>query len=160
MTTSSYRMMPAFLVLFIVLWMPLVAAAQHGGDAARTVVIRPVANTMAFETTEITAPAGSSIRIVMENTATDPAMQYNVAVLAAAPDDEDSIRAVGLAAMEAGDAAGFIPDHALLLASTATAPPGGRAEVTMTVPPPGEYAFVCLFPGHFLTMRGRLISTP
>lgn len=151
--------MPRALTLLLLMSLaPHVAAAQSGGDVAETFVIRPVGNTMAFETTEITAAAGSRITIVLENTATDPAMQHNIALLDAAPDEDEAIRAVGMAAMEAGD--DFIPDHPLLLAATPLAAPGERTEITLTVPPPGSYAFVCLFPGHFITMRGTLHVIP
>ncbi|TVQ02364.1 MAG: hypothetical protein EA359_11920 [Balneolaceae bacterium] len=30
--------------------------------------------------------------------------------------------------------------------------------VTVTVPPPGSYPYICTYPGHFTMMQGRLIS--
>lgn len=137
----------------------LVNAQDAGDDAPRVVVIEPVGDEMRYATTEITAKAGTRLKIVMRNTATSPAMQHNVALLDAAPDDDALAQEVGMAALDAGPDAGYIPEHRALLAYTAMAAPGERTEVTITVPPPGDYAYVCLFPGHFATMRGVLHAT-
>ncbi len=108
---------------------------------------------MRFETTEIVAQAGSRIQVIFDNTATIQPMQHNVTFLRSA----DAIDAVMTAALSAADR-GFVPDHEAVLASTGTAAPGSRAEVEFTVPPPGEYPYVCLVPAHGFTMRGTLRS--
>ncbi|MGH7710137.1 MAG: plastocyanin/azurin family copper-binding protein [Gemmatimonadaceae bacterium] len=42
------------------------------------------------------------------------------------------------------------------MAFTTLASPGQTVEVTLTVPPPGEYTYICLFPGHATSMFGTL----
>ncbi len=123
------------------------------GDEVQVFVVRPIGNEMRFETTEIVAQAGSRIQVIFDNTATIQPMQHNVTFLRSA----DAIEAVMTAALSAADR-GFVPDHEAILASTGTAAPGSRAEVEFTVPPPGEYPYVCLVPAHGFTMRGTLRS--
>lgn len=43
-----------------------------------------------------------------------------------------------------------------LIAWSKLASSGQTVEITFTVPPPGEYTFVCLFPGHYNMMLGTL----
>ena len=121
-------------------------------DAELVVVAKP--NAMAFATTEITAPAGATVRLVMDNSATtSPAMLHNVVVLRAQGD----IDRVGRAA---AGAANHLPDDPAVLAGTPIAPPGSRTAVVFTMPPAGRYPFVCTYPGHYQFMRGTLVSTP
>ena len=44
-----------------------------------------------------------------------------------------------------------------ILAKTKMIGGGEEAEVSFTAPAPGEYPFLCTFPGHFAVMNGRLI---
>ena len=123
------------------------------GDEVQVFVVRPIGNEMRFETTEIVAQAGSRIKVIFDNIATIQPMQHNVTFIRSA----DAIDAVMTAALTAADR-GFVPDHEAVLASTGTAAPGSRVEVEFTVPPPGEYPYVCLVPAHGFTMRGTLRS--
>ena len=160
---ASFHSSPALpLLLVVVLTTGMYAcgpAEGRTGDASpdvRTVVLEPVGNQMKYDVTEITATAGSQLKIVFKNTATSPAMVHNVALL----EQDAPIEEVGMAAMKAGKDSGFIPDHEALLAYTAMAEPGEEVEVEFTVPPPGEYPYVCLYPGHYVMMRGVLRSEP
>lgn len=115
---------------------------------------------MAYATTEITATEGEHLTLVMDNSATAPAMHHNITVLDVDVEDEAAIEQVAMAAMEAGESSGWIPEHDAIIASTPMAAPGERSEVTFVVPPPGSYPYVCLYPGHFVMMRGVLRVTP
>lgn len=132
----------------------------RSASKADTVVVEPVGDRMEFAVKEIEAKSGTEITIVMNNTASNPAMHHNVAVLEVDVDDDDAITEVGVAAMNAGEERGYVPDHDAILAATPMAAPGGRTEITFTVPPPGSYPYVCLYPGHYVVMRGVLVSTP
>jgi azurin len=133
------------------------AQAALAGDAEPEplrIVIEPVGNQMLFEQDELTAEAGQEITIVFKNTATSPAMEHNVIVL---NDNSDAtINRVGQAALSAADNE-FIPEDDAVIAATPLAKPGETVEVTFTAPSePGEYAYVCTFPGHYVMMRGTL----
>lgn len=118
------------------------------------VVIEPVGNQMLFEQDEFTAEAGQEITIVFKNTATSPAMEHNVLVLS--DNDDATINRVGQAALTAGDNE-YVPDDDAVIAATTLAKPGETVEVTFTAPSePGQYAYVCTFPGHYVMMRGTL----
>ena len=121
-------------------------------DAELVVTSQP--NAMAYATPRIEAPAGATVRVVMDNTGTtSPTMLHNVVVLRTASD----VQRVGRAA--AGDA-DHIPNDAAVLAATPLAGPGGRTAVVFTMPPAGTYPFICTYPGHFQFMQGTLVSTP
>jgi azurin len=47
-----------------------------------------------------------------------------------------------------------------ILVSTPLVYPGESFELSFVMPPPGRYTYVCVFPGHGLTMRGTLVSFP
>ncbi len=117
-------------------------------------VVASTPNAMAYATTEVTAPAGATVRLVMDNRGTtSPAMLHNVVVVRTQGD----VERVGQAG--AGDP-DHLPDDPAVIAGTAIAQPGARTAVVFTMPPPGRYPYVCAYPGHYLMMRGTLVSTP
>lgn len=129
---------------------------QIDADGVRVVTIRPVGNEMRYETTEFSVQAGQQVRIIFENTATSDAMHHNVIVL----DSEDAINRVGNSALEAGPAADYVPEDDAILAHTAMAAPGETVEVTFTAPDtPGDYPYICTYPGHFMLMQGSMTVT-
>ncbi len=120
----------------------------------REVVVPAVRNAMSFAVGEVSAPAGATVRLVMDNSeTTSPAMIHNVVVVAS----EAAVGRVGRAAATAPD---NIPDDEAILAFTPLARPGQRTAVVFTMPPPGRYPFLCTYPGHFRFMQGTLVSTP
>jgi azurin len=122
------------------------------------VIIKPVGNKVLFDTEEITAKAGSRLEVVFDNIATNPGMRHNFVLLDVRPDDETTIGQVGIGAVQAGEAKDYIPDHDAILAYTKIAGAGERVEVEFTVPPPGDYVYICSYLGHYVMMRGVLHS--
>lgn len=119
-------------------------------------VVVAAENAMRYETSRIEAPAGARVRLVIDNTATtSPAMVHNAVVLSAT--DDATVNRVGTAAAGAPD---NVPDDPAILTHTPLAGPGERRAVVFTMPPPGEYRFICTFPGHYQFMRGTLVSRP
>jgi len=127
-----------------------------GGSASNTVTIHPQGNQMKFKETEFTVPADTEIKLVFDNTATSPSMQHNVLVLNEPPED-GIFKEVGQAAVQAGASENYVPDHDAIIAATGLAKPGETTEVTFTTPSePGDYGYVCTFPGHWATMQGTM----
>lgn len=120
----------------------------------QVVVIQPVGDEMKYATTEFTVKAGTPVRVVMENTATQLAMQHNVVITKPGTNTDD----VGLAAVQAGEAGGYIPKHDGVLFYTPLAKPGETTQVEFTAPAPGDYPYVCAFPGHYAFMKGVMHS--
>lgn len=129
------------------------SATAKSPPSPKTITITPDGNKMKFAETEITAQAGQTVTIIFENTATSPAMQHNVVVLNTS--DASAVKRVGQAALSASN---YVPDDPAVLAATDVAKPGETTEVTFTAPDaPGQYRYVCTFPGHFQSMQGTLI---
>jgi len=110
---------------------------------------------MKYELTEFTVKAGQRVKVVMDNTATAPAMQHNVVITKPGTNTDE----VGLAAVTAGEAGSYIPkDSKAILFYTAIAKPGEKTEVVFSAPPAGDYPYLCTFPGHFALMKGVMHS--
>jgi azurin len=138
------------------------AASSNGNETASDgavteITIQPVGNQMKYEQTEFTVPAGEEITITFENTATSPAMQHNVVVLNT--DDDSVVNRVGQAGTAAADT-DYVPDDDAVLAATDMSEPGETVSVTFTAPSePGDYRYICTFPGHYTVMQGTMTVT-
>ncbi|HHM21395.1 MAG TPA: hypothetical protein ENJ20_05165 [Bacteroidetes bacterium] len=135
----------------------LVAAGTGCGEKVKTVdhiVIRPVGNTLKFETEEFTVKAGSTVTAVMDNTATSPALLHNVVMCS----PNSNINELGLAAVKAGEETGYVPDDERVKFVVPMAKPGEKTEIKFVAPPPGDYPFFCSYPGHFGLMQGVMHS--
>lgn len=131
-------------------------ASAESGDVAKSVTLHPEGNQMRYQETEFTVPAGEQVEIVFDNTATSPSMQHNVVVLNVEPSDEVFQR-VGQAGAEAGAKADYVPDDPAIHAATEMSQPGETVSVTFTTPSePGDYGYVCTYPGHWATMQGTM----
>lgn len=120
------------------------------GGADTTIVVKALGTTLEFVPPRISVKTGTRVTLRFMNEGTLP---HNVVL----PRTEDDIDPLALAAYEAA-ASGYVPveEKDRMLAYTALASPGQTVEVTFTVPAPGEYTYVCLFPGHANTMLGTL----
>ena len=131
---------------------PEASSTAASGD--QEVVIQPVGDQMKFAVEEFTVKSGATVRIVMDNIATLDAMQHNVVILTPGSD----INVVGAAAIQAGPDNDYVPaDNENILFYTAIAKPGEQTVVEFTAPAPGEYPFICTFPGHYSLMKGVMI---
>jgi len=132
---------------------PKAAAIEIGvddGGEYPEIVVEPEGDQMKYRQTEITLKADTKTRIKMKNIATVAAMQHNIVIVKKGSED-----AVGQAALAAGEAKGYIPEHADILAATKMAKPGETTTVVVSLPA-GEYSFICTFPGHYMMMRGTV----
>lgn len=117
-----------------------------------TVTIRPAGEEMRYAETLFTVPAGSEVRLVLQNTARGAAMQHNVVILRPGAD----VNAFGIAAASASRT-DYVPADRMdqVVAHTPMAAPGETVEVVFTAPTePGDYVYLCTFPGHYMSMRG------
>jgi azurin len=141
-------MRPALLILFAL------ALSACGGGGPAEVALSPVGEEMRFAVTEFTVAPGQEVHLVLNNTATNPAMRHNVVVL----QRDTDVNAFGAAAATATET-DFIPAamETDVIAHTPMSNPGQTVEVTFTAPSAtGDYPFICSFPGHFATMRGTM----
>jgi uncharacterized cupredoxin-like copper-binding protein len=150
-------MRAAVLLLSAIWWGPLSPGqsrvddrSQVAQDADTTITIRASGSTLEFQPSRISVKTGRRVRLRFVNDGTLP---HNVAM----PRSDGDLDAMATAAYQAGET-GYIPmaQKDKLIAYTSLASPGQAVEVTFVVPPPGEYTFVCLFPGHSNSMLGTL----
>lgn len=129
------------------------ASATQGGG--RTIEIT-ANDQMKFNITSITAKPGEELRVVLSNTGTIPkeAMGHNWVLLKSGVDP----LAFGAAAAGARET-DYVPQNLKdqVIAVIGLLGPKQKGEVSFKAPEqPGDYPFVCTFPGHAALMKGVL----
>lgn len=125
----------------------------NGPDQTVTVGTLPG---MQFDTREIVIEAGSKIKWVFNN---PDDMMHNLVIVSPGSIDQVAQLAIDLGLQ--GQEKGYIPESDLVLYHTNLLPPNSSDVIYFTAPEnPGDYAYVCTFPGHALIMRGVLRVIP
>lgn len=120
-------------------------------DGDQTIVIGTVPG-LKYDTTLVKAKAGSHVRLVFKN-ADD--MLHNFVLVN--PGRANAIGEAALALGLDGLAQNYVPASADVLYHTALLQPGASETIFFTAPTkPGDYEFLCTFPGHYQLMRGIL----
>lgn len=125
----------------------------NGEMVDSTITIDVTGSNLEFEQEEIQLEAGTTVTLQLDNS--ESSMPHNVVLV----NSDEAIRPVGIAAVQAQQN-DYIPEDEenRILGYTSLAAPGETVEFTFEVPPPGEYPYICTYPGHFQTMQGTLIS--
>ncbi|MBC7922883.1 MAG: auracyanin family protein [Ferruginibacter sp.] len=142
-----------------------VAATSPGGNAKhvtsqppdwkngpdRTVAIAPVPG-LKFDTEVITVKAGTKIKLTFQNT---DDMLHNVVFTT--PEAADFVGAQAATMGLNGQQLDYVPPLHHVLSHTRLLQPGESDTIYFTAPDqPGDYQYVCTYPGHYLLMRGVL----
>lgn len=112
---------------------------------------------LAFKPTELTCPTGAMVHLTFFHTGKYIRQDHDwVLTLPGAAD------AIDQAALQAGEAAGYVPPHGdrRVVAATPMCGKGERVSVDFIAPAPGDYPFICTYPGHAAFMHGVLHVTP
>ena len=108
-------------------------------------------NKRAFQTR-----VGQPVSITLENIGKMPkeTMGHNLIILKPGSD----LDKFGLAAAQAADT-GYVPEshRDWIVAHTALLGPGDVETIEFNPSEPGDYPYLCSFPGHFGTMKGTII---
>ena len=121
---------------------------------ADAIVIGTVVEQMAYDVNKIKVKAGEKVKIWFHN---QDYMPHNLVF--GMPGSAEAIGKAAEAMGAEGFAKNFIPEHNQLIAATPLINTGEYFILEFTVPDqPGEYVFVCTFPGHWSRMRGVLIA--
>jgi azurin len=141
---------PVFSVSSVFSVLSVLTAAAQPTAVDTTITIRAVGSTLEFQPARLSLKTGLRVRLRFVNDGTLP---HNLAL----PRSEDDLDAMATAAYQAADA-DYVPAawRPRLVTYTTLASPGQAVEATFVVPPPGEYTYVCLFPGHANSMLGTL----
>jgi plastocyanin len=136
----------------------LTAQSAPAGDAGSnratrpdtTVTLRSTGSALEFLPARLALKTGLRVRVRYTN---EGSLPHNLVFV---KDDAD-LDALSTEAYGAGDS-GFVPTSMKdrLLAFTPLVAANQTVEVEFVVPAPGEYTFICLFPGHANMMVGTL----
>lgn len=109
-----------------------------------------------FDKTKLTVKAGSRIKLTMTN---NDDMPHNFLLV-----QNDAANTVGEAAIKLGlkgNEMGYIPNLPAVLYHTKLIPPGADDTIYFVAPTkPGNYTYICTYPGHYFSMKGILTVTP
>jgi uncharacterized protein len=107
-----------------------------------------------FDKTEITVAPGQLVEIVFTN---PDSMQHNFLVGTPGSLEQIGLAADELARTPAGVTQQYVPDIPQILFASALLDPGGTMTFQFRAPSqPGDYPYVCTFPGHWRIMNGVL----
>lgn len=118
----------------------------------RVVSIRPLPHLMIFEQREVTVKAGQAVEIVFENI---DIMPHNLVVTM--PGKMESVGRAAEVGQKDEDmiARQFVPRSGDVLQATKLLNPGETQRLAFMAPSqPGDYPYVCTYPGHWITMNG------
>ncbi len=130
------------------------AAPSPGGGKAE--VVLEVGDQIVYSQTKIEVATGATVELTIKHTGKLPkaAMGHNFVLLAQGTDmNQFAMTAMAAAATE------YIPANMKdkVIAHTKVVGGGESDTITFTAPAPGEYAYLCTFPGHWQQMNGKLI---
>jgi azurin len=146
----------AFIVATAFAQAPAKAPAAKAAAGPRTITIG-ANDQMKFEPATIQAKVGEKLRIVLKPAGTMPkiAMSHNFVILKPGANDAKFAEASAMARPD------FIAPalKAQVLVATPMAGNGETVSADFTAPAkPGQYTFICTFPGHFAAgMKGVLV---
>ncbi len=121
-------------------------------NKGRVITMKTIQNEMKYDLSEFVVKAGETVTLVFEN---NDFMQHNLLILA-----EGSLEKVGKAADKLAqdpnaEESSYIPKIPEVLQATKLVNPNEKVTLTFTAPKePGEYPYVCTFPGHWRIMQG------
>ena len=136
------------------------AALLSGFERLRPLRLEVVAieGAMRFDIEAFEVEAGREVEIVLRN---PDVMPHNLVVTA--PGAEERVGRAADAMATAPDAyeRHFVPETSEVLFASALIGTAERTTLSFTAPEtPGEYPYICTFPGHWITMRGIMRVRP
>ena len=117
-----------------------------------TIRIATVKERMMYDVKELTVKAGKKVQLTFAN---DDFMPHNILLVNPGKIEEISMQAMTLGAK--GFEVGFVPDSKEILWSSKLLDNGKEQVIDFVAPSkPGDYPYMCSFPGHSIIMRGVL----
>lgn len=118
----------------------------------KTLVIGTVPG-MKYDVTELEVKAGTKVKLTFNNL--DDDMTHNLVIVEPGTADEVGLSAFSLGVK--GSQMSYVPNSNKVLFHTTLLQPEASQTIYFVAPSkPGEYSFVCTYPGHHTLMRGIL----
>ena len=132
-------------------------AFDASADVA-TIEITTVPERMLFSPTEFKVKPGQPVKLVVSN---PDLMQHNLLIVRPGALEEVGVAANEMAKDPEGVKKGFIPQNEKILHATRLLDPNTGQVLRFRAPSePGEYPYVCTFPGHWVIMNGKMTVVP
>jgi len=126
--------------------------SQLGELGVNVIILRPVPHQMLYDRTQIYAEAGKPVQIVLENT---DIMPHNIVITTPGAHAQVGLAAEMMATESAAANMNYVPDMPEVLHASPMLQPGQIARLDIIAPSePGDYSYVCTFPGHWRRMYG------
>lgn len=127
------------------------------GKVDKVIIVKVLKEVMKFDKELLTAKAGTTIQIVLQN---PDFMQHNLVLIKPRTLEKVGAAADRLAQDPNGAKMNYVPKMPEVLKATPLINPGGKFTLTIKLPDvPGDYLYVCTFPGHWRIMKGVLRVT-
>ncbi|MBP9900775.1 MAG: c-type cytochrome [Verrucomicrobiota bacterium] len=121
-------------------------------------VVRTIPEQMLYDQTLIVVEAGKPVAITLIN---DDAMPHNLVVVTPGAVEEIGTAAEKMPPEPDAQGRHYTPDSPKVLHGTKLVDPGQQSKLSFLAPEvPGEYPYVCTFPGHWRRMVGTLAVVP
>jgi azurin len=120
-------------------------------------ILKTVREQMRYDSTRLVVEAGKPFQIIFEN---NDFMPHNLVIVT--PGSRTAIGEMAQTMPFTPDSTGsaFVPNDPRVLKATKLLEPGETETLKMDAPStPGEYVYVCTYPGHWMVMYGSLIVT-
>lgn len=125
------------------------------GLGVRLIVLRTLREQMLYDKNRIVVEAGKPAEILLEN---DDVMQHNLVVVTPGAIEEIGQAAERMAPEPDAQGRLHVPDSPKVLHATRMLNPGESERLRFTAPAePGDYGYVCTYPGHWRRMVGTLV---
>jgi azurin len=132
-------------------WKLEIPALKTAGTVVKR-TLKTIPEAMKYDQKEFTVPAGATVELIFENT---DAMPHNWVLGSLKSEEKIGLAADKMITAADGVAKNYIPSMPEILAYTPLVEPGGRFKVVFKAPTvPGNYPFLCTFPGHWRIMNG------
>lgn len=121
----------------------------------RVILVRTVPHQMRYDRAFFAVEAGKAVEVVIENT---DIMPHNLVVTLPGALEEVGLEAESLPPERKSGAKQYVPLSDKVVFASHLVAPAGREKLSFVAPrEPGEYPYVCTFPGHWRRMYGVMI---
>jgi uncharacterized cupredoxin-like copper-binding protein len=124
----------------------------------RSIVLRTIREQMLYDLHYFVVQQGKPVQILLDNA---DVMPHNVVVIAPGALQEIGTVSNAMPAPADPNEKAYVPADPRVLHATHMTQPDESATLSFTAPDkPGEYPFVCTFPGHWVRMYGVMLVVP
>ena len=132
----------------------LLVSSVRADDVTEIILKPDAANPLAYDKKAFTVKAGQKLKLTLENKSAVP-QPHNLLIIKPGTLMKVGALANGMLTDPQAMAKDFIPESPDILHHTKLIQPGQTGSLEITAPTePGDYPYLCTFPGHWMLMQG------